>query len=53
LRDRKLAAIQAVAPAFIASSNIGCICHLQSGTEIPVRHWVEMVDAAMRDGSDG
>ena len=52
LRDRKLAAIQAGAPEFIASSNIGCICHLQSGTETPVRHWVEMVDAAMREGSD-
>lgn len=48
LRDRKLAAIQATSPGAIASSNVGCICHLQSGTQTPVRHWIEMVDAAMQ-----
>ena len=47
LRDRKLAAIQAVAPDCIVSSNIGCITHLQSGTATPVRHWIEVVDAAL------
>ncbi|CFE03760.1 glycolate oxidase iron-sulfur subunit [Bordetella pertussis] len=26
------------------SSNIGCIGHLQSGTDTPVRHWIEVVD---------
>jgi glycolate oxidase iron-sulfur subunit len=26
------------------SANIGCIQHLQSGTALPVRHWVEVVD---------
>jgi glycolate oxidase iron-sulfur subunit len=29
------------------SANIGCITHLQSGTAVPVRHWVEVVDAAL------
>jgi len=29
------------------SANIGCITHLQSGTAVPVRHWIEMVDAAL------
>jgi len=47
LRDRKIAAIQAAAPECIVSSNIGCITHLQSGTSIPVRHWIEVVDEAL------
>lgn len=47
LRDRKLAAIQEAAPDAIVSSNIGCITHLQSGTDTPVRHWIEVVDQAL------
>lgn len=49
LRNRKLAAIAAASPATIVSANVGCICHLQAGTRTPVRHWIEAVDAAMRD----
>lgn len=48
LRDRKLKAIQETLPQTIVSANIGCICHLQGGTETPVRHWIESVDEAMR-----
>jgi glycolate oxidase iron-sulfur subunit len=29
------------------SANIGCITHLQSGCATPVRHWVEVLDAAL------
>jgi glycolate oxidase iron-sulfur subunit len=47
LRDRKLGNLQATQPAQIISANIGCITHLQSGTSTPVRHWVEMLDAAL------
>lgn len=47
LRDRKLSAIHAVEPDCIVSSNIGCITHLQSGTALPVRHWIEVVDDAL------
>ncbi len=32
----------------ILSANIGCITHLQSGTGTPVRHWVEVLDEALR-----
>jgi len=49
LRDRKLEAIQTTLPQTIVSSNIGCICHLQSGTDTPVRHWIETVDEALHD----
>ncbi|AEC20071.1 glycolate oxidase iron-sulfur subunit [Pusillimonas sp. T7-7] len=47
LRDRKLDALHAVEPAAIVSSNVGCISHLQSGTNTPVRHWIEVVDEAL------
>ena len=50
LRDRKLRALDeaVAAPAAILSANIGCITHLQSGTDIPARHWVEVLDAALQ-----
>src|SRR5690606_3804483 len=48
LRDRKLAAIAPQAPPVIVSSNIGCVSHLQSGTDTPVRHWIEVVDERLR-----
>ena len=52
LRDRKLRALDdAVAqPAAILSANIGCITHLQSGTTVPVRHWVEVLDESLARG---
>jgi len=47
LRDRKLGHLGEMKPAVIASANIGCITHLQSGTDTPVRHWVELLDEAL------
>jgi glycolate oxidase iron-sulfur subunit len=44
LRDRKLGHLDELAPQTILSANVGCITHLQSGTRVPVRHWVELVD---------
>ncbi|MEZ5662493.1 MAG: glycolate oxidase subunit GlcF [Burkholderiaceae bacterium] len=44
LRDRKLGHLDELQPAVIASANIGCITHLQSGTQTPVRHWIELLD---------
>lgn len=48
LRDRKLGHLNAAQPDIMLSSNIGCIGHLQSGTNTPVRHWIEVVDAALK-----
>ncbi|MDG9966406.1 glycolate oxidase subunit GlcF [Achromobacter mucicolens] len=53
LRDRKLGAIAAASPDVILSANIGCIGHLQSGTDTPVRHWVEVVDEQLRRAAQG
>jgi len=47
LRDDKLAMLEATGPDRIVSANIGCITHLQSGTETPVEHWVELLDRAL------
>ncbi|HEY2254723.1 MAG TPA: glycolate oxidase subunit GlcF, partial [Variovorax sp.] len=47
LRDRKLGHLQQLQPSAIASANIGCITHLQSGTDLPVRHWIELLGAAL------
>jgi glycolate oxidase iron-sulfur subunit len=47
LRDRKLAALAATGAAEIVSANIGCLTHLQSGTETPVSHWIELIDRAL------
>lgn len=46
LRSRKLAALGEGAPATIATANIGCLSHLQGGTDTPVRHWIELLDEA-------
>jgi glycolate oxidase iron-sulfur subunit len=48
LRDRKLANLAPLGAQTIVSANIGCIQHLQSGTAIPVRHWVEVLDDALQ-----
>ncbi len=47
LRDRKLGNLSEMNPEVIVSANIGCITHLQSGTQTPVKHWVELLDAAI------
>jgi len=47
LRDNKLGNLHASAPDLIVSGNIGCLTHLQSGTSTPVKHWIELLDAAL------
>ena len=47
LRDRKLANLHATRPEVIVSANIGCMTHLQSGTDTPVSHWIELIDQAL------
>ncbi|MES2257894.1 MAG: glycolate oxidase subunit GlcF [Pseudomonadota bacterium] len=51
LRDRKLASLHDTGAQAIVSANIGCLSHLQSGTETPVRHWIELIDRALADAA--
>jgi glycolate oxidase iron-sulfur subunit len=47
LRNRKLANLAATGADEIVSANIGCLTHLQSGTDTPVTHWIELIDRAL------
>ena len=47
LRDRKLQTLLEGQPRVILSANVGCLAHLESGTVVPVRHWIEWVAARM------
>ena len=44
LRNQKLEKLNALEPQMIVSANVGCISHLQSGTSMPVAHWIELVE---------
>jgi glycolate oxidase iron-sulfur subunit len=47
LLANKVAALESGLPQVIATANIGCLAHIQSGTRLRVRHWIELVDEAM------
>jgi glycolate oxidase iron-sulfur subunit len=47
LRDNKLAALTENEPHVIATANVGCQTHLAGGSVVPVRHWIELLDAAL------
>ena len=44
LKESKLKNLKASNPEMIVTSNIGCLMHLQKGSSIPVKHWVELLD---------
>ena len=44
LRDNKLEALQSGRPELIASANVGCQLHLATASQIPVMHWIELLD---------
>lgn len=50
LLDNKLAALQSDKPHCIASANVGCQLHLATQAQVPVKHWIELVDEALRAG---
>ena len=52
LRDNELNALNTGSPQFIATANIGCLGHLQAGSDLPVRHWVELVDEVSHECRD-
>ena len=43
LLDNKLAALCAGKPEVIASANVGCQMHLASASDVPVKHWIELL----------
>ena len=47
LLANKVAALESGSPQVIATANIGCLAHIQTGTALPVRHWAELLDEAL------
>jgi len=47
LRERKVANLKATGAQEIVSANIGCMSHIQGGTELPVSHWIELLDRVL------
>lgn len=45
IRERKLDALLEEKPEMIVTANIGCQMHLQAGTDLPVKHWIELFAA--------
>ncbi len=43
LRTNKLNNLQSGRPDLIATANIGCLTHLNEASEVPVRHWLELL----------
>ena len=44
LLDKKLLALNIDQPALIATANIGCQLQMGTKSNIPVRHWIELLD---------
>lgn len=49
LLKNKVSALESGKPALLATANIGCLTHIQSGTALPVRHWIELLDERLKD----
>ncbi|WP_353194283.1 glycolate oxidase subunit GlcF [Pusillimonas noertemannii] len=45
LRRNKVEALESGGPELIATANIGCQTHLAGAARVPVRHWIELIDA--------
>ena len=44
LLDNKLKALTVENPVRIVTANIGCQLHLESKADVPVNHWIELLD---------
>ena len=49
LQARKLAVLQENSPQVIVTANIGCQLHLQVGANVPLMHWVELLQQQNTD----
>ncbi|MDH5485025.1 MAG: glycolate oxidase subunit GlcF [Gammaproteobacteria bacterium] len=44
LLDNKLSALECEQPDLIVTGNIGCQMHMASKAQVPVKHWLELLD---------
>jgi len=43
LREQRLTGLMFSQPDLIVTANIGCLHHLNAGSSVPVRHWIEVI----------
>jgi glycolate oxidase iron-sulfur subunit len=48
LLRNKIRALSIDTPERIVTANVGCQLHLSSATEVPVQHWIEVIDEASK-----
>ena len=48
LLANKLSALHSGAPTLIATANIGCQLHLATQAQVPVKHWIELLDMQVK-----
>ncbi|ARO86625.1 glycolate oxidase iron-sulfur subunit [Nitrosospira lacus] len=51
LLKNKVTALESGSPTCVATANIGCLMHIQSGTTLPVSHWIELLDQRLAEGA--
>jgi len=51
LRTNKLTALESDQPEQIVTANIGCLMHMATAANVPVCHWIELLDAAVLKGN--
>ena len=53
LLTRKLKALSVDEPEQIVTANIGCQLHLGTRSDVPVMHWIELLDSATWNSTSG
>ncbi len=48
LLRNKIVELESSSPTQIVTANIGCLIHLQSGTPLTIKHWIEVLDEKLR-----
>lgn len=51
LLSNKLQSLQQGKPEIIATANVGCQMHMASKADVPVKHWVELIDEIIASDS--
>ena len=49
LRQQRLTGLMVDHPDIIATANIGCLHHLNAGSSVPVRHWIEIIAEDLKE----
>jgi len=50
LLDNKLSNLNQGQPDIIATANVGCQMHMTTKSQVPVKHWIELIDESITGG---